>query len=166
MEAVMTETDSSSSGVTPVMWSAQNWAARVFGGIHEVAADAAGILKSWRRQEALEHELQHLSDLNLADIGITRDQIPVVARSQDVPRLMRWMMARLGIPEAVLSKDDPALRQRLIRQCTKCYSRTHCRRWLRGGQRAEGYNQFCLNATEFEDLRARFADRQAPAQPF
>jgi uncharacterized protein YjiS (DUF1127 family) len=158
MEFVMTETDSSSSSVTPVMWSAQNWAARVFGGIRDVAVDAAGALKTWRRREALQHELQHLSDLDLADIGITREQIPVVARSQDAPLLMRRMMARLGIPEKALSKD-PALRQRLVRECTTCYSRNHCRRWLRGGQRTEEYNQFCPNAPDFADLQVRFANR-------
>ena len=108
-------------------------------------------MKTWRRQEALEHDLQRLSDLELADIGITRAEIPALARSKDAPALLRQMLARLGIPETALQKD-PALRQRVQRSCATCFSRAYCRRWLRTGQPAEGYKAFCPNSGDFEPL--------------
>lgn len=147
----MTEPKDSSSGVTPAMWPAQHLAGRLISGMYNIAAGASSTVKRWRRQDALAHELQRLSDLDLADIGIARAQIAVLARSQDAPELLRQMLARLGIPEVVLPKD-PALRQRVQRACATCFSRAYCRRWVRSGQPAEGYKGFCPNAEEFEPL--------------
>jgi uncharacterized protein YjiS (DUF1127 family) len=119
--------------------------------MYGMVADASAAVKTWRRQEALEHELQRLSDLDLADIGIARAEIPALARSQDAPALLRQMLARLGIPETALQKD-PAMRRRVQRACATCFSRAYCRRWLRTGQPSEGYKGFCPNTEEFEPL--------------
>jgi uncharacterized protein YjiS (DUF1127 family) len=153
MEVAMTEARDTSNGVTPAMWPAQHLAGRLIGGIYGIAVGASTAVKTLRRQEALRHELQRLSDFDLADIGITRAQIGVVAGSHKAPELMRQMLARLGIPETVL--QDAALRYRLQRACATCFSRAHCRRWLRRGGPSAGYKAFCPNGEEFEPLIAQ-----------
>ena len=135
------------------MGSTQGWAARAIGGMY---TGAAAVVKTLYRQEALEHELRHLSDSDLADIGIARRQISVVARSHGAPKLLRMMMSRLGIPESVLAENS-ALSRRLERECITCYARNRCRRWLRSDQRTDDYNRFCPNAAEFEELVSRNA---------
>jgi len=135
------------------MGSTQGWAARAIGGLY---AGAAAVVRTLYRQGALEHELRHLSDSDLADIGITRRQISVVARSHGAPKLLRMMMSRLGIPETALA-EDPALFRRLERECITCYSRSRCRRWLCSDQRTDEYKRFCPNAAEFEELVSRTA---------
>ena len=147
----MTDPKESQSGITPAMWPAQHLTARLVGGMYGIAVEAGAAVKTWRRQEALEHELQRLSDLELADIGIARAEIPALARSKDAAALLRQMLARLGIPDTAL-QQDPVLRQRVQRACATCFSRVYCRRWLRTGQPAEGYKGFCPNTEEFEGL--------------
>jgi uncharacterized protein YjiS (DUF1127 family) len=147
----MSEPKESRTCLTPAMWPAQNATARLIGGMYGIVADASAAVKIWRRQEALQQQLQRLSNFDLADIGIARPQIPAVARSQDAPALLRQMLARLGIPETALQKDR-ALRHRVHQACATCFSRAYCRRWLRTGQPAEGYKAFCPNTEEFEAL--------------
>lgn len=42
-------------------------------------ASLARLLQSWRRSEEAKRELSHLSDRELADIGITRSDIERIA---------------------------------------------------------------------------------------
>jgi uncharacterized protein YjiS (DUF1127 family) len=42
-------------------------------------ASLARLLQSWRRSEEVKRELSHLSDRELADIGITRSDIERIA---------------------------------------------------------------------------------------
>ena len=46
-------------------------------------ASLARLLQSWRRAEEAKRELSHLSDRELADIGITRSDIERIASGYD-----------------------------------------------------------------------------------
>jgi len=141
----MPDADERPSDLTPAMWPAQHLVERIVGGIYERAVDAAATLRTWSRQEALESELTALADDDLADLGITRDQIPALARSQEAPDLLQRMLKRLGAPEQLLAKY-PSLHSQLGHECAICFSRAACKRWLRRGRPADGYKHFCPNA--------------------
>jgi len=141
----MPDADERPSDLTPAMWPAQHLVERIVGGIYEQAVDAVAALRTWSRQEALERELTTLADDDLADLGITRDQIPALARSQEAPELLQRMLKRLGAPEQLLAKY-PSLHSRLGHECALCFSRAACKRWLRDGGPVDGYKHFCPNA--------------------
>lgn len=150
----MTGTDEKIESATPAMWPVQHLAERVAGAVYQTASDAAAAVARWCRHQALEQELQALADHELADLGITREQIAVLARADEAPELMRRMMERLGVTQELLAKY-PGLRQNLERECGLCCSRGECRRWLEQGKADSGHTEFCPNATTFEDLKAK-----------
>lgn len=150
----MVGTDDKAQNVTPAMWPAQHLAERVAGVVYQGASDAAAAVARWCRRQALEQELKALADHELADLGITRDQIAVLAHSDDAPELMRRMMERLGLSPELLAKH-PGLKQHLERECSLCFSRSECRDWLKQDQAAAGYKEFCPNASTFDDLKAK-----------
>lgn len=150
----MTGTDEKIEKVTPAMWPAQHLAERVAGAVFQKASDAAAAVARWCRHQALEQELQALADHELADLGITRDQIAVLARADEAPELMRRMMERLGVATELLAKH-PGLKQHVERECSVCCSRGECRRWLDRGEADSGHTEFCPNAPVFEGLKAK-----------
>lgn len=150
----MSETDEKTENATPAMWPVQHFAERVAGTVYQTASDAATAVARWCRHQALEQELQALADNELADLGITRDQIPVLARADDAPQLMRRMMERLGVSPELIARH-PGLRQSLERECSLCCSRSECRHWLDRSESDGGHREFCPNAPVFEDLKAK-----------
>lgn len=150
----MSGIDEKTGNATPAMWPVQHLAERVVGTVYQTASDAATAVARWCRHQALEQELQALADHELADLGITRDQIPVLARADEAPELMRRMMERLGVSPELLARY-PGLQQSLERECSLCCSRSECRHWLDRSE-ADGQNrEFCPNAPIFEDLKAK-----------
>ena len=135
----------------PDMWQVQHAAERLVAAVHQGVRAAAGAVETWCRQAALEKELQRLTDIDLADIGIGRDQIAAAARSQEAPQLLRQMLQKLEIAGEVLARH-PGLREELGRICRTCGARDHCRRWLRQGT-DESYRDFCPNESELSALR-------------
>jgi uncharacterized protein YjiS (DUF1127 family) len=148
----MTDSGKDDQDSSPPMWQAQHAAERLVEGISSAVRSGAEVIEGWCRQAALEQELQRLNDGDLQDIGISRDQIAAVARSQDAPQLLRQMLQKLEIAEGVLARY-PGLRESLGRVCRTCGARDHCRRWLRQEQRDEAYRDFCPNESELAALR-------------
>jgi len=150
----MTQPDEKLEDSTPAMWPAQNLAERLVNVVFESASDAAAAVAKWCQQQALEQQLRALDDRELADLGVTREQLSVLASSQDAPELMRRMMERLGVSQELLSKY-PGLKHQLERECSLCFSRGECRHWLGHGNADDGHKAFCPNASTFEDLKAK-----------
>lgn len=150
----MSRADDKTHVTTPAMWPAQHLAERVAGAVYHTASDAAAAVARWCRHQALEQELQALADHELADLGITRGQIALLARADEAPELMRRMMERLGITQALLAKH-PGLKQHLERECSLCCARGECRRWLDRAASDAGHAEFCPNAPAFEELKAK-----------
>jgi uncharacterized protein YjiS (DUF1127 family) len=150
MEVAMTNGNDS----TPTMWRAQHGADRVARRVSATIAGAVQAIEAQRRRCALERELDSLDDRAIADIGITREQIPAIAAAwPDAPQLLRQMMERLGVaPEPLLG--DPSLRRELAWNCVACPNRSQCRRWLKSAKPADGYRSFCSNAAGLDRLTA------------
>lgn len=114
----------------------------------------------WHDRRMMAEELEGLDDRTLGELGLARDQIPLVVRAYPTAtKQFMQMLARLGLDtkEAPL---DPATRGDLYRVCTMCSKRRRCRRWLASAKDAEGYPAFCPNAWMFARLLAE--RRQAP----
>lgn len=148
----MTQTNKDENESAPEMWPVQHIAGRLVAGIYDGARSAAAAFATWCRQEALERELHRLKDEDLADIGISRDQIAAAARAQDAPQLLRRMLERLDITDRALARH-PGLRAELARVCMTCEARGECRRWFGRGQSEDSYRDFCPNESELTALR-------------
>jgi len=148
----MTHTGQDDKDSNPDMWQVQHAVEKLVAGVHRGARAAADVVETWCRQAALEKQLQRLTDSDLADIGISRDQIAEVARAQEAPELLQRMLQRLEIADGVLSRH-PGLRDELARTCRTCGARDHCRRWLKQEQADESYRDFCPNESELAALK-------------
>ena len=137
---------------SPPMWRAQNAAERLVAGIDRGVRVAAEVVAAWCRQAALEKELQRLTDIDLADIGITRNQIADIAWSRDSPQLLQQMLQKLEIADGVLARH-PGLRDELARACRSCGARKLCRHWLRRERADDSYRDFCPNESQFAALK-------------
>jgi uncharacterized protein YjiS (DUF1127 family) len=143
--------DKKSADSTPAMWPVQQLAGRIIGTIHECTVDTTAAMRSWSRQADLERALNALADDNLADLGITREQIPALAGAEGAPELLRRMLQRLGLPAQSLA-EFAELQSQVVHECAICFARAACKRWLRRGQPADGYKSFCPNAATFDQL--------------
>jgi uncharacterized protein YjiS (DUF1127 family) len=136
------------------LWSIQNFIERLVNGIYNCGGALASAAETLVQRQALERELSALDDRQLSDLGITREQIPVVvgAHPQSTELLTR-MLARLGITEEAIAAN-PGLRARLEHTCSFCFVRTECKRYLRlpVDRSPEGYRAFCPNAAELDKL--------------
>jgi uncharacterized protein YjiS (DUF1127 family) len=115
-------------------------------------------VRVWHERRALKRELCELDDSALADLGLSRSQIPYLVKAHPkAAGLLAEMLARLG-----LDKDELLYQQGthedLYRTCIMCRERRQCERWLAGGKTDEGYRVFCPNApTLYRLVRARIA---------
>jgi uncharacterized protein YjiS (DUF1127 family) len=139
---------------TPKMWWAQHAAERFARGLSAAVDGAVDAIEAQRRRCALEQQLNALDARGMADIGITREQIPAVASAYpEAPLLLRRMMDRIGAaPEALLR--DGALRREMEWNCVACANRSQCRRWLKSAVPADAYRTFCPNADGLDRLAA------------
>lgn len=98
-------------------------------------------------------EVNTLSERDLSDIGISRDQVlAFLNMPQDVTDRVTAMGAIFGIPEAVLKRDRSQWVE-LLTTCGQCADRGRCSAVL-----AEGKDKveasFCPNRPTFDTLAA------------
>jgi uncharacterized protein YjiS (DUF1127 family) len=145
------------------LWAAQNFIAWLVGGLYSCGSAIATAAERQIQREALERELNALDDGQLSDLGITREQIPVLVGAYPLSaELLTRMLARLGITEEAIARD-PGLRSELERTCSFCFLRRECRRYLElpADASPEGYRTFCPNAAKLDELRARSQMRES-----
>lgn len=107
------------------------------------------------------HEVQEvnaLTDRDLDDLGMSRDQVRDFLRMPtDIADRVAAMGAIFGIPEAVLKRDH-GLWVDLLSTCGHCADREACARLLALGDKANpGQAGFCGNRAAFADLGTRAA---------
>ena len=139
------------------LWATQNFIARLVGGLYRCGSAIATAAERQTQREALERELKALDDRQLSDLGIAREQIPVLAGAHPLSaELLTRMLARLGITEEVIARS-PGLRRELERTCSFCFLRRECKRYLKlpADASPDGYRDFCPNAARLDELRPR-----------
>ena len=147
-----------STASTPTVASAASTVSPPAGaGISDLAKHYArgviGQLKIWHERRSLERELSDLDDASLADLGITRAQIPRFVRAYpEAGELLQSMLARLDLAGGAAAMLG-ATYEDLLRTCAMCTERRQCRRWLASGKVDEGYKEFCSNAWVLDQLR-------------
>lgn len=107
----------------------------------------------WQQRRAMVRELRAMGDRELAELGLTRNQIALFAEQYPgaSSRLGR-MVARLGLrrQEAALSH---LVRNDLYRTCVMCTVQRKCDHWLDATDVDTAHApNFCPNARTFEVL--------------
>lgn len=108
------------------------------------------------RWHALE-ELARMSDADLADLGVTRDQaLALATMPADVPERLRAMAAIFGLSEADLHRDHATWLE-VTETCASCGARPACKRKLEREAVFEGSVlpdevAFCPNARTYKAL--------------
>jgi uncharacterized protein YjiS (DUF1127 family) len=151
----MADHDEKPVETSEALWAAENFVARLVGGLYSCGSAVAKATERRAQRQALERELNALDDRQLSDLGITREQIPVmVGAYPESPQLLTSMLARLGITEEAIARD-PGLRSQLARTCSLCFVRQECKRYLKLPVDAspDGYRTFCPNAAQLDVLR-------------
>jgi uncharacterized protein YjiS (DUF1127 family) len=127
---------------------------------------AAEAFDDCRQRHMLRLELAEMAaggdfDRMLADVGISRSQIPVLLSAHPgAARRLGGAMRRIGIDPARIRAGWTL--SDIEWTCTTCRSQRSCRKWLTSGAR-EDYRAFCPNAASFDRLRAE--QRRSPVQP-
>lgn len=103
-------------------------------------------------------EADALSDRDLTDLGISRDQLLAFLRMpQDITERVTAMAAIFGVPEADLKRDYPQWID-LLTTCGHCADRGACRKVLDKGTTARPEEaSFCGNRAVFADLAQHVA---------
>lgn len=107
-----------------------------------------------RLKAMVEHHREHLeiaqmSDRDLDDLGLTREQlIHVVDTPEDVSRRMLQMAKRHGISEEELEAYRQDFAQ-LLETCDHCHSAGKCGRFLADPSQPATAATFCPNHAEY-----------------
>jgi Family of unknown function (DUF6455) len=103
-------------------------------------------------------EADALTDRDLSDLGISRDQLVDFLRMpQDITERVTAMGAIFGLPESELKRNYPQWID-LLSTCGHCTDRGACRRVLDKGVVARPDEaSFCGNRAAFADLAQRVA---------
>jgi hypothetical protein len=98
-------------------------------------------------------EADALSDRDLTDLGINRDQLLAFLRMpQDITERVTAMAAIFGVPQAELKRNYPQWID-ILTTCGHCSDRTACRKVLDKGSAARPEEApFCGNREVFADL--------------
>jgi hypothetical protein len=98
-------------------------------------------------------EVSSLSDRELADLGVSRDQaLQLAALPDDVPGRVAAMGRIFGISETDLTRDR-AVWQELLAVCQSCRELRSCRRLMeRADTAAPADAGFCPNWTQFAEF--------------
>lgn len=101
-------------------------------------------------------EANALSDRDLADLGISRDQMLQFLRMpQDISERVAAMGAIFGVPEADLKRDHGQWID-LLTTCGHCADREACSKVLAKGSAAQPSEAtFCGNRSTFTDFAAQ-----------
>lgn len=108
------------------------------------------------RWHALE-ELAQMSDSDLHDLGVTRDQaLTLATMPRDVPQRLRTMAAIFGLTEDDLHRDHATWLE-VTETCANCGARPACRRMLDReavfeGSVLPGEVAFCPNAQTYRAM--------------
>lgn len=96
-------------------------------------------------------EIAALSDRELADLGVSRDQaVSLASIPDDVAGRVTAMARIFGISETELLRDRAEWVE-LIETCGHCATLAECRRFMAGGARGgPGAVDFCPNKAHFE----------------
>ena len=107
------------------------------------------IRRLWSRATD-EDAIMALSDRELADLGLSRDQaLNLVRLPDDVPGRVAAMGAIFGLSEADLTRDRAQWAE-LLQTCAACRETGACRRFLDLGAAADPAEAaFCPNAAAF-----------------
>jgi hypothetical protein len=107
------------------------------------------IRRLWARAADLD-AVAALSDRDLADLGLSRDQaLNLVRLPDDVPGRVAAMGAIFGLTEAELARDR-GLWEDLLVTCNGCSHTVACRHLLELGEMAQpAHAGFCPNAGRF-----------------
>ncbi|GAB4262243.1 MAG: hypothetical protein Kow0013_07590 [Pararhodobacter sp.] len=103
-------------------------------------------------------DLSALSDLDLSDLGVSRDQaVALAALPDDVAGRVTAMGRVFGVDEAHLHANRAAWID-MLENCAHCGALPACRHFMASpdGSAAEAA-RFCPNAAEFADVRQRDA---------
>lgn len=125
----------------------RHWAARL-----QHAAAAA------RERNLLRTELADLAargelDRALAEIGLTRAQLPTLVRNYpDACHLLTRMMDRLGVDVETIERAGSM--HDVVWRCTACAARRRCAAWLDDPDDG-GWRTFCPNFETFAQALAR-----------
>lgn len=107
------------------------------------------LIAIWHDRRMMAAELSSLDDRTLTELGLARDQIPLLVRAYPAAtERFTQMLARVGL-DTKAAPLDPATRGDLYRVCTMCTKRGRCRRWLASTKAEDGYPAFCPNARMF-----------------
>lgn len=95
-------------------------------------------------------EIAQLSQRDLDDLGMTRDQVEAFARMpQDVPDRVVAMAQIFGLTEAQVRADGDRYHE-LLHTCGQCKDRRNCSKVLERGALAKPSDAaFCMNKTSF-----------------
>lgn len=151
----MPDRDDKPAQTSEALWAAQNFIARLIDRLYSCGCAIAMAAEKETQRQVLERDLNALNDRQLSDLGITREQIPVVVSAYPISaELLTRMLARLGITEEAIARN-PGLRSELERTCSFCFLRQECRRYLKLPLDAwpDGYRTFCPNAAKLDELR-------------
>ncbi len=114
----------------------------------------------WKRA-ADEEAVLALSERELADLGVSRDQaLALVRMPPEVPERVAAMAKIFGVTEADLA-GNRADWEELLTTCAACAETRICRRFLARDERDPANARFCPNAPHFEGLRAERSDTSA-----
>lgn len=119
------------------------------------------IRKVFDRWHALE-ELAQMSDHDLADLGVSRDQaLTLATMPTDVPDRLRAMATIFGLSETDLHRDHATWLE-ITETCAKCGARPACKRNLVreavfAGSVLQDEVSFCPNAQSYKGLVASLA---------
>lgn len=118
--------------------------------------------RSWIARDLLRQDFEGMSDNELADIGLSRAEIPAIVKAYPTAgRLQRRMMTRLGLDLGQAVDAWPAVMRAVGRACAKCGERKRCERWLESCDANESYRAFCPNGYRFAAVKVWQARRNA-----
>lgn len=103
-------------------------------------------------------EVSTLTDRDLDDLGMTREQLEAFVRMpHDINDRVTAMAAIFDVPETVLRRDQDQWLN-LLHTCGTCKERGACKHVLERGARSRAKDaEFCLNAGDFAQMARKTA---------
>lgn len=125
-------------------------------GLGRLGDRALAAVHAMRDRHRLRRELETLDlegdlDRVLADAQMTRGDVEsMLANYPESVQRLDAVVARVGVAEAL--HRDPVVERDMRRVCSICREQGRCTHWLGSGA-PEGYQAFCPNADQIEELR-------------